>query len=224
MTLTEATADTHHIQGLLTEIVMLTPTVGTVLANIPIRFGHTATNVLPSTTRTHDLLNLEFPSYTFHATNFFGAVYSFLNGHFSSTIQSQNLPFHISLTCDTSEAGFSLFAEFEPCAQFFSSGNDLLHHIRASGETSAIHGYLINSYRFLTSKVTFAFWKQQLAIITQLRLICLLSLIIAVVIPDHDGRSVKAFIQGHLLCQDGRLSRGFLYYHHRCPLLRCIGC
>ena len=203
---------------------MSTLTSGTVLANIPIRFGHTTTGALLSTMRTRALLNSEFPSYAFHATNFCWAVYSFSNGHFSSTIQSQNLAFHINLACNTSEAGRSLFAEFEPSAQIFSSGNDLLHHIWASRETSVIHGYLINSYRFLTSKVTFAFWKQQLAIITQLRLICLLSLIIAVVIPDHDGRSVKAFIQGHLLCQDGRLSRGFLYYHHRCPLLRCIGC
>ena len=112
------------------------------------------------------------------------------------TIQSQNLPFHISLACNTLEGGRSLFAEFAPRAQIFGSGNDLLHHIWASGETSVIHGYLINSYRFLESKVTSAFWKQQLAIIAQLHLICLLSLIIAVVIPDHDERSVKAFIQG----------------------------
>ena len=41
-----------------------------------------------------------------------------------------------------------------------------------------------------------AFWKQQLAIITQLRLIRSLSLIVAIVIPDHDGRCVKAFCQG----------------------------
>ena len=89
-----------------------------------------------------------------------------------------------------------MFAKFEPSARIFSSGNELLHHIWASGETSMIHGYLINFYRFLTREVTSAFWKQQLAIITQLRLIRLLSLIIAVVIPDHDGHSVKAFIRG----------------------------
>ena len=52
LTTTEVAADAHHIQGLLTEIVMSTPTAGTVLANIPVRFGHTATNVLPSTMRT----------------------------------------------------------------------------------------------------------------------------------------------------------------------------
>jgi hypothetical protein len=106
------------------------------------------------------------------------------------------LPFHIGLACNTSEAGGSLFAEFAPSAQVFGSGNDLLHHIWASGKTSVIHGYLINSYRFLTSNITSAFWKLQLAIITQLRLIRLLLLTVAIVIPDHDGRSVRAFIQG----------------------------
>jgi hypothetical protein len=121
-------------------------------------------------------------------------VHLFSNGHFSLTIQSQNLPFHIGLACDTSEAGRSLFADFAPIARVFGSGNDLLHHIWASGKTSVIHGYLINSYRFLTSDVTSAFWKLQLAIITQLRLIRSLSLIIAIVIPDHEGRSVRAFI------------------------------
>jgi hypothetical protein len=89
-----------------------------------------------------------------------------------------------------------LFAKFAPDTKVFSSGNNFLHHVRASGETSFIHGYLINSYCFLTSEVTTLFWKQQLAIVTQLQLILLLSLIVAIVIPDHDGQSVKALIQG----------------------------
>jgi hypothetical protein len=128
--------------------------------------------------------------------SFCWAIYSFSNGHFSSTIQSQNLPFHISLACDTFDAGCLLFAEFAPGAKVFSSGNNFLQHVRASGETSVIHGYLINSYHFLTSKITTGFWKLQLAIITQLRLIRFLSIIVAIVIPDHDGRSVKSFVRG----------------------------
>jgi hypothetical protein len=100
------------------------------------------------------------------------------------------------LACDTFDARRSLFAEFLPDAKVFSSGNDFLHHIRASGETSIIHSYLINSYCFLTSKVTTAFWKLQLAIIMQLCLIRLLSLIVAIVIPNHDRQSVKTFLCG----------------------------
>jgi hypothetical protein len=73
------------------------------------------------------------------------AVYSFLNGHFLSTVESRGLPFTICLACDTTKAGRSLFTEFVPNATVFSSGNNLLNHIRASGEQSIISGYLINS-------------------------------------------------------------------------------
>jgi hypothetical protein len=80
----------------------------------------------------------------------------------------------------------------------FGSGNKLLNHIQASGETSPIHGYLINSYQFQTSEVTPSFWKLQLLIIAQLRLIRLLSVVAAVVIQDHNCQSVTAFVRGLL--------------------------
>jgi hypothetical protein len=92
--------------------------------------------------------------------------------------------------------GRSLFQEFAASVKVFNSGNDLLNHIRASGDTSVIHGYLINSYRFRTSEVTTSFWKLQLSIIAQLRLIRSLSIVVAIVIPDHDGHSISAFTRG----------------------------
>jgi hypothetical protein len=92
--------------------------------------------------------------------------------------------------------GRSLFHKFAASAKVFNSGNNLLNHIRASGNISVIHGYLINSYRFQTSKVTTSFWKLQLSIIAQLRLIRLLPIVVAIIIPDHDGRSISAFTQG----------------------------
>jgi len=124
------------------------------------------------------------------------AVYSFSNGHFSSTVQSHSLPFHICLACDRYESGQSLFHEFATIAKIFNSGNDFLQHIRASGDTSVLHGYLINSYRFQTSEVTTSFWKVQLSIIAQLCLIWLLSIVLAIIIPDHNGSSISAFQQG----------------------------
>jgi len=124
------------------------------------------------------------------------AVYSFSNRNFSSSIKSHGLPFSICLVCDTSESGRSLFNEFAPQATVFSSGQDLLNHIRASGHQSIISGYLINYYRFQTSEVTSSFWKLQLSIIAQLRLIRSLSILVAVVITDHDGHAVKSFIKG----------------------------
>jgi len=106
------------------------------------------------------------------------------------------LPFTISLACDTTEQGQSLFYKFATNAKVFSSGNNFLHHIRASKEQAIINGYLINSYHFRTSEVTSSFWKQQLSTIAQLRLIRSLSVLVAIIIVDHDGRAVKSFIKG----------------------------
>jgi hypothetical protein len=63
------------------------------------------------------------------------------------------------------------------------------------GQTLVISGYLINSYPFCTSNITTSFWKLQLSIIAQLCLIHSLLTIMAVVIPDHDHRTVSAFVQ-----------------------------
>jgi hypothetical protein len=185
-----------HIQSLLTDIIVSSCTGQAFPSNIPVWFGHAASPLCKSATRPCTLLNSEFASYAFQVMSFCWAVYLFSNGHFSSMIQSQHLPFHISLACNTSEAGCSLFAEFAPSATVFSSGNNLLQHVRASRETSVIHGYLINSYRFLTSKITTGFWKLQLAVITQLCLILSLLVIVAIIMPDHDGRSINSFVWG----------------------------
>jgi len=123
-------------------------------------------------------------------------MYSFSNGHFSSSIKSHGLPFSICLACDTSKSGRSLFNEFAPQATVFSSGNDLLNHIRASCHQSIISGYLINSYHFQTSEITTLFWKLQLLIIAQLHLIRSLSIVVAIVITDHNVFTVKSFIKG----------------------------
>ena len=124
-------------------------------------------------------------------TNFNWAVYSFSNGHFSSTVETRNLPFTICLACNPTGRGHSLFHKFASAANIFGSGNDLLKHICLSGDQLTSSGYLINSYRFQTSEVTTKFWKLQLSIISQLRLIRSLSVIVAIVIPDHDGFRLK---------------------------------
>jgi hypothetical protein len=91
------------------------------------------------------------------------------------------------------ETGCSFFQEFMSCRHIFSSNNDMLHYIRASGDTSTVNGYLIHSPCFQTSEMTTIFWQIQAAIISQLRLIRLLLTIIAIIHPDHNGRSVKMF-------------------------------
>jgi hypothetical protein len=188
-------ADTLHIQGLLTDIAVSSGWGNPHFENVPVHIGDRAqsNHLLPPSRK---LLNSELALYARQAMKYDWAVYSFSNGHFSSSINSHGLPFSICLACDTSESGRSLFNEFAPQATVFSSGNDLLNHIRASGHQSVISGYLINSYRFRTSEITKLFWKLQLSIITQLRLIRSLSIVVAIVIIDHDGRAVKSFIKG----------------------------
>jgi hypothetical protein len=121
-------------------------------------------------------------------------VYSFQGGHFDSTIHSWNLPFHIGLAYDPYKSGGLLFQEFKLCRQMFSSAANMLNHICASGNTSVIHGYLIQSQRFQSSEMTMTVWQLQATIIAQLCLIRLLSIVVAIVHPDHDGCSVKTYL------------------------------
>jgi hypothetical protein len=129
-----------------------------------------------------------------------------------------------------------LFHEFADSATIFSSSNIFLNHIRASGNQLVISGYLINSYHFQTSEVTTSFWKLQLSIIAQLRLILSLSVIVAIVIPDHDGRSVQTFIKGlkaaywkvtsrvGIILQHRQQHSGLLYHHYCNSFILCINC
>jgi hypothetical protein len=102
VTKTSKAAKALHIQSLLTYIIVSSCTGQTFLSNIPVWFGHAALPLCRSATGPCALLNLEFASYAFQAMSFCWAVYLFSNKHFSSMIQSQHLPFHISLAWDTS--------------------------------------------------------------------------------------------------------------------------
>jgi hypothetical protein len=196
--LTAPSADALHIQLLLTNIILSNGLGNTALSNVPVRFGTFDGNFPGHRTEARALLNSEFARYARQCSQFDWAVYSFSNGHFCSLILSHNLPFQIAITCNPYESGCTLFQEFATGARVFGSGNNLLNHIWASGEMSPIHGYLINSYQFQTSEVTSSFWKLQLSIIAQLRLIRSLSVVVAVVIRDHDRQSVTAFVRGLL--------------------------
>ena len=76
-----------------------------------------------------------------------------------------------------------------------ASGNDMLNHIRSCGENSQVHGYLIHSLRFSDSETTDTFWRLQVTIVSQLRALRDLQVFIAIVLPDHDGRSVTGFVR-----------------------------
>jgi hypothetical protein len=97
------------------------------------------------------------------------------------------------LACDQYDCGRALFREFTTCPDILSSGNNLLHHIRASGDTSQIHGYLIHSLRFRDSDTTSSFWQLQSFIVAQLRSLRNLQMVVALVLSDHDRTCVKSF-------------------------------
>jgi hypothetical protein len=160
------------------------------LTNVPVRFG-TFDSVVPATSNAS--LNHELPANANRILNFNWAVYLFGGGHFMSTISSCNLPFRLTLACGQYEYGRSLFCEFATCATVFASSSDLLHHIRASGDSVQIHSYLIHSLPFRDSETTSKFWQIQAIIIAQLQSLRNLQVVVAIIIPDHDGKCIRLF-------------------------------
>ncbi len=116
-----APADALHIQSLITEIVSSFGCRHNHLSNIPIQFSKFDSAPPLPWQATQTLLNFEFTSYARQAQQFDWTVYLFSNGHFLSTIQSHNLPFHICLACNPYESGRSLFQEFSTSAKVFNS-------------------------------------------------------------------------------------------------------
>ena len=110
-----------------------------------------------------------------------------------SNIALHNLPFCVKLACDQYEYGHALMRKFTACTDIFSSGNELLHHIQSSGDSSQVHGYLIHYLRFKYSVTTSTFWQLQLTIISHLQFLRNLQMVVAIIIPNHDGRCVITF-------------------------------
>jgi hypothetical protein len=162
------------------------------LAHVPVCFGEFK-QVAPMDS--HKTLNHEIPAHAIQVLYFNWVVYSFRSGHFALTIFSCNYPFNVTIACDNYEHGRALFRKFLPCPHLFSSGNKMFHHICASGDTSHLHGYLIHSLHFWDSKTTSTFWQLQLLIATQLQTLRNLQMIVAIIIPDHDGHCIKTFTQ-----------------------------
>ena len=103
-------ADALHIPGLLSELIVLEGGGHNTLSNCPVRFEQPKSSLPDTGSNARTLLNSEFARYAHETTNFNWAVFSFSNGHFSSTIETRNLPFTICLACDTTERGQSLLS------------------------------------------------------------------------------------------------------------------
>ena len=116
-------ADAQYIQGLISDLFVLDGRGHTILSNHPVRFEQLQSSLPNTGSHAQLLLNSEFARYAHETTNFDWAVYSFSNGHFSSTADTRNLPFTIRLACNSTERGRSLFHEFASEATVFGSGN-----------------------------------------------------------------------------------------------------
>jgi hypothetical protein len=103
-----------------------------------------------------------------------------------SSIALHNLPFCVKLACNQYKYVHALLCKLSTCTVVFSSGNELLHHIQSSGNSSQIHGYLIHCLCFKDSSATSTFWQLQLIIISHLQSLCNLQMVMAIIIPDHD--------------------------------------
>jgi hypothetical protein len=184
------TANTSHCQSLFSEMGNHNCHSLCHLAHVPVCFGEFK-HVTPLDA--HEPSNHETPVYAIRVLQFNWAVYSFGGGHFASTISLHNYPFNVTLACNNYEHGCTLFHEFLPYPHLFSSGNEMLHHIRALGDISQVHGYLIHSLGFQDSKTTSTFWQLQSSIAAQLWTLRTLQMIVAVIIPDHNGCCIKTF-------------------------------
>ncbi len=186
----EPNADNHHCQSLFSQVLTHDSNGLSHLSVNPVTFGKFSTGT-PSDS--HVSTNHELLCYAQQVLHFSWAIYSFGGGHFASTISTRSLPFCVKLACDQYNFGCALFREFSKCTQIFEHGKDFLHHIRSSGDSSQIHGYLIHSIWFQDSDTTSLFWQLQTSIVAKLRAICSLQVVVAIVIPDHDGKCVKSF-------------------------------
>ena len=117
-------------------------------------------------------------------------------GHFLTSINDGGTLFAIVVASDPYVSGRKLFRELTDCPTVLDSASALLNHVRESGITSPLTGYIIHSHRYASTKPTTRFLDIQCNIVRQMHIIRSLSLVVAFVHPDNDGRAVTtAFIK-----------------------------
>jgi len=189
-------ADALHIQSLITEIVSSFGCGHTHLSNVPIQFGEFNSAHPPPRQAARTLLNSEFASHARQAQQFNWAVYLFSNGHFChqcslTTCRSKFVSHTTHMSRD------NLFFKNLPPLQKSSIQATISLTISARPATHQSSTVTSSTHTvFEPARSPPLFWKLQLSIFAQLRLIRSLSIVVAVAIPDHDGRSISAFTRG----------------------------
>ncbi len=167
------------------------------LSNWPVSFGLFTSAACTTATGTRSLYNSDLTAAASMLARFDWAIYGFNSGHFVSSVMERGIQINVVLSSDPFANRRALFKQFTKCPTILSSALALLDHVRGSGITSKLTGYMIHSHPYTTSKPTTCFWDIQASIVTQLWLIRLLSIVLAFVHPDHDSRAVS---NGFLQC------------------------
>ncbi len=162
------------------------------LSNWPVSFGDFPSDPPPTTSTVCSLYNSDLTAAARSLSCFDWAVYGFNSGHFISSIHSLGLAFKVVLTSDDYMHGRSFFTALSACTgPILGRCHALLDHVKASGITSKLSGYLIHSKRFNSTEPTSRFWQLQAAIVTQLRLTRSLSIVAAFIHPNHNSQAVS---------------------------------
>lgn len=168
---------------------------GEMLSHVPVLFGSFESTInLTAVHRSSPLYNNELIAAARYIIEFQWAIYSFNSGHFLTAIQRESLPFCVTLAVDPLLEGCSCCKDFAKCQRVLSPTSKLLNHIRSSGDTSPLNGYLIHSPVLSNSANAPSFWQLQTSIVTQLRLIRGLPLFLAFLPADSQSKPVIRFI------------------------------
>jgi hypothetical protein len=109
---TDMHSDANHSQAIVLMVIVDNRHGLCHLSNILDEFDNFGRVTLSNS---RSLQNNKLPCYALQVLQFSWVVYSFQGGHFASTIQSQNLPFHVKMACNPYNLGYSLFQEFMLC-------------------------------------------------------------------------------------------------------------
>jgi hypothetical protein len=125
------------------------------LSNWPISIGDFPAISTATPSSVHSLYNSDLTADARSLSCFDWMVYGLNGGHFISSTCSVGLPFAIVLTSDNYAHGRSLFTELSACTDPIPGRcRALLDHVKASGITSKILGYLIHSKRYDSTQPT----------------------------------------------------------------------
>jgi hypothetical protein len=145
--------------------------------------------------------------------------YGFNSGHFLTLIQEQALPVKIILACDPYVNGRALFREMMDYSTILDSASAFLDHVRGSGITSRLFGYIIHSHRYSSTKPTSQFWDIQCSIVRQLHITHLLAIVVAFVHPNHNGCSLSTAFMKRLSANRLMIMDTSIAYPDYCDLV-----